>query len=42
MVAEVIYSIPIAITINPIILDKAFMPDAPRTLTIMNEPLNMM
>lgn len=35
-----INSIPIEMTINPIILDKAFIPEAPSALTIYRELTN--
>jgi len=35
--AETINSTPIAITIKPIILDKAFIPEAPNAFTITKE-----
>ena len=38
-IAETINSTPIEITINPIILDKAFIPDAPNIFTIKKELL---
>ncbi len=34
LIDDIIYSIPIAITINPIIRDNALIPEAPRNLTI--------
>jgi hypothetical protein len=34
-------SMPIAITINPIILDNALIPEAPITLTMIKELLSM-